>query len=129
MAVAGSLRGLRCANELCMFFVHPNFRLGGFCCRKCHQCYEEQRDSTEHGGSCYCCGITAPEWAVAALPMAPLDSLVAPVRAGPFVPSASVEPITPIVSIGSDAAVEPIGALGHVAADPGVAPSGANARQ
>ena len=94
--VFGSERFLRCANPACVFFIHVNFHLGGFCCRTCHQCYEEHAATSDHGGSfrCHCCEIIAPpERFMVALPMAPLEPLVPPVRAYPFVPSGSVEPI------------------------------------
>jgi len=44
---------LRCANPTCHFTVHENPSFGGFCCLKCHFCWEGcLRPKRKHGPNC-----------------------------------------------------------------------------
>lgn len=50
---SGTDRMLLCASPNCWFQVHSNPEFGGFCCRKCHWCFETgSKSKKKHGGRC-----------------------------------------------------------------------------
>ena len=70
---------LACANEQCSYLVHRTEPFGGFCCKRCHQCWSSGRPA-RHGFLCE--ERTAERQAARAEPNAPSDPLPVSRRRG-----------------------------------------------
>jgi hypothetical protein len=70
---------LRCAHPHWIYLVSPDKEFGGFCCKKCHLDYVNDKDGHDHGKLCE--RRKAPEGASRAQAVAPIKPLTE-VRAG-----------------------------------------------